>query len=44
VVNTGNNETRASLSWDAQTLYFGRAPEGSTEIYVTTRDRLTGDG
>jgi len=46
VVNTGNNETRASLSWDAQTLYFGRAPgpEGSTDIYVTTRDRLTGDG
>lgn len=46
VVNTANNETRGSLSRDAQTLYFGRAPgpEGSTDIYVTTRDKLTGGG
>lgn len=46
VVNTANNETRPSLSWDAKTLYFGRAPgpEGSTDIYVSTRNRLTGRG
>lgn len=38
VVNTGNNETRGSF-WRSTTLYFGRAPgpEGSTDIYVTTR-------
>jgi hypothetical protein len=46
VVNTANNETRPSLSWDAKTLYFGRAPgpEGSTDIYISTRNRLTGRG
>ena len=40
VVNTANNETRGSF-WRARTLYFGRAPgpEGSTDIYVTTRTR-----
>jgi hypothetical protein len=39
-VNTAANETRPSLSWDGTTLYFGRAPgpEGSTDIFVTTRD------
>jgi hypothetical protein len=38
-VNSANSETRPSFSWDAQTLYFGRAPgpEGSTDIYVTIR-------
>ena len=38
VVNTTNNETRGSF-WRGKTLYFGRAPgpEGSTDIYVTTR-------
>jgi len=43
-MNTVNNETRPSFSWAAQTLYFGRAPgpEGSTDIYVTTRERLSG--
>jgi hypothetical protein len=46
VVNTDRNETRASFSWDAQTLYFGRAPgpEGSTDIYVTTREKRAGHG
>jgi WD40-like Beta Propeller Repeat len=41
VVNTTNNETRGSFSRDAMTLYFGRAPgpEGSTDIYVSTRQR-----
>jgi len=38
VVNTSNNETRGSF-WRGGTMYFGRAPgpEGSTDIYVTTR-------
>jgi hypothetical protein len=48
-VNTGFGESRPSLSWDAQQLLFGRAgPEGTGEggtgmsdIYVTTRDKLT---
>jgi hypothetical protein len=40
-VNTNANETRPSLSWDGTTLYFGRAPgpEGSSDIFVTTRSR-----
>jgi hypothetical protein len=43
-VNTSAGETRPSLSWDARTLLFGRAPgpEGSSDIYVTTRDNVTG--
>lgn len=38
-VNTGAAESRPSLSWDARTLLFGRAPgpEGSSDIYVSTR-------
>jgi hypothetical protein len=47
-VNTAAAETRPSLSWDAQTLYFGRAPgvEGSppipSDIYVSTRGKVNG--
>jgi hypothetical protein len=39
-VNTGAAETRPSLSWNAQTLLFGRAPgpEGMSDIYLATRD------
>ena len=39
-VNTAAAETRPSLSWDARTLLFGRAPgpEGMADIYVSTRD------
>ncbi|MDQ3381852.1 MAG: hypothetical protein M3546_16310 [Actinomycetota bacterium] len=39
VVNTGAAETRPSLSQDGKQLLFGRAPgpEGSSDIYVTTR-------
>jgi hypothetical protein len=39
-VNTAAGETRPSLSWDARTLLFGRAPgpEGMSDIYVATRD------
>lgn len=38
-VNTAAGETRPSLSWDARTLLFGRAPgpEGMADIYVSTR-------
>jgi hypothetical protein len=41
-VNTSAAETRPSLSWDARTLLFGRAPgpEGSGDIYVSTRAPL----
>jgi hypothetical protein len=40
-VNTGAGESRPSLSWRAEQLLFGRAPgpEGSSDIYVTTRDK-----
>ena len=43
-VNTSNNETRPSFSWDALTLYFGRAPgpEGGSDIFITTRVKVTG--
>jgi hypothetical protein len=40
-VNTADNETRPSLSWNATTLYFGRAPAagGPADIFVTTRSK-----
>jgi Tol biopolymer transport system component len=40
-VNTTASETRPSLSWDATTLYFGRAPglPVTSDIHVTTRTR-----
>jgi hypothetical protein len=43
-VNTPAAETRPSLSWDALTLVFGRAPgpEGMSDIYVATRDKVAG--
>jgi WD40-like Beta Propeller Repeat len=41
-VNTGAAETRPSLSWNALTLLFGRAPgpEGMSDIYAATRVKL----
>jgi hypothetical protein len=41
-VNTAAGETRPSLSWNAQTLLFGRAPgpEGIGDIYISTRTAL----
>jgi hypothetical protein len=44
-VNTTAAETRPSLSWDAQTLLFGRnpGPEGGSDIFVATRDKLRGN-
>lgn len=46
VNTTDASETRPSLSWDGTTLLFGRAPgpEGSTDVYVSTRQRVTGHG
>ena len=43
-VNSAASETRPSLSWDGMMLYFGstRPGEGSSDIYVTTREVLTG--
>ena len=42
-VNSAAAETRPSLSWDGETLYFGSTRpggEGSTDHYVTTREKL----
>lgn len=38
-INTSASESRPSLSWDGETLYFGRAPAagGPGDVYVTTR-------
>jgi WD40 repeat protein len=44
-VNSSANDLRASLSWDATTLYFGSTRaggEGSQDLYLTTRPKLTG--
>ena len=45
-VNSAAGETRPSFSWNARTLYFGRAPgpEGQSDIYVTTREKVRGSG
>jgi Tol biopolymer transport system component len=45
-INSAANETRATLSWDALTMVFGSTrtgSEGSTDVYVTTRDKLKGN-
>jgi hypothetical protein len=44
LVNTAVGETRPALSRDAERLYFGRAPgpEGSSDIYLATREKLQG--
>jgi len=39
-INSSANDLRASLSWDARTLYFGSTRdggEGSQDLYVSTR-------
>jgi Tol biopolymer transport system component len=46
-VNSAAVEARPSLSWDGTTLYFGSTRtggEGSSDLYVTTREKLTGGG
>jgi hypothetical protein len=43
VVNTAAMETRASLTWEGERLYFGSnrpGGEGSTDIYVAAREKL----
>jgi hypothetical protein len=44
-VNTAASETRPSLSRRAEQLLFGRSPgpEGMSDIYVTTREKVTDD-
>ena len=44
-INSAAAETRPSLSWDSATLYFGSTRaggEGINDIYVATRERVTG--
>jgi len=45
-INSAAGESRASLSWDGTTLVFGSTRaggEGSADIYVSTREKLTGN-
>ena len=44
-VNSAVNETRGSFSRDAFRLYFGRSPgpEGGSDIFVATRQKVNGD-
>jgi hypothetical protein len=44
-VNTAVGETRPSFTWDAEALFFGRAPgpEGMSDIYLSTRDKVSGE-
>jgi Tol biopolymer transport system component len=44
-INSPANDTRASMSWDGETLVFGSARaggEGSADIYVSTREKVNG--
>lgn len=43
-INSSFGESRASLSWDGTTLVFGstRPGEGASDIYVSTREKVTG--
>ncbi|MGI8998065.1 MAG: TolB family protein [Pyrinomonadaceae bacterium] len=50
-INSAASETRASLSWDGQTMVFGSTRPGSelganglpsNDVYVTTREKRTG--
>jgi hypothetical protein len=43
-INSAQGESRASMSWDGTTMMFGstRPGEGSSDIYVTFRDKATG--
>lgn len=43
-INTADSETRPSLSWDARTLLFGRAPAPGPpgDVYVSTREKVGG--
>jgi Tol biopolymer transport system component len=43
-VNTSASETRPSLSWHADQVLFGRSPgpEGGSDVYVSTREKIKG--
>lgn len=41
-VNSAASETRPSLSWDGTRLYVGSSRAGSSDIYVATREKVTG--
>lgn len=44
-INTEHAETRGSFSWDGRRLLFGSnrpGGEGSSDVYLSTRDRVTG--
>ena len=44
-VNSSANDTRPFLTWDRKLLYFGSTRaggEGSSDIYVTSREKITG--
>jgi hypothetical protein len=42
-VNTSESETRPSLSWRGETLYFGRAPAagGPGDVFLATREKTS---
>ncbi len=42
-VNSAAGESRASLSWDGKTLYFGSSRNGSSDIFSATRTKLGKD-
>lgn len=44
-INSAAGESRASLSWDGTMLMFGstRAGEGSSDVYRSTREKVTGN-
>jgi hypothetical protein len=45
-INSAGNETRASLSWNGSTMVFGSTRsgvEGSADIFVSTRSKVTGN-
>lgn len=41
-INSSAAESRGSFSWDGTMLLFGSTRAGSTDIYVSYRDKLTG--
>lgn len=41
-INSAGNETRASLSWDGTKLFFGSTRGTSQDIFMSTRDKVTG--
>jgi hypothetical protein len=40
-INTANVEARPTFSWDRTRLYFGRVIGGNSDIYVSTRSKVT---